>query len=157
MKIRLISVGKTDEKEIQQLIEKYKKRLQHYVAFELDIIPDLKNRKNLSVEQQKIEEGKRILQKITPSDMTILLDEKGKQFTSVDFADELQKIFNMGVKQINFIIGGPYGFSEEVYQVAQRKIALSTMTFSHQMVRVFFVEQIYRAMTIIKNENYHHE
>ncbi len=157
MKIRLISIGKTDEKEIQKLIEKYMKRLQHYVTFQFEIIPDLKNRKNLSIEQQKIEEGKQILQKITPSDITILLDEKGKQFTSVGFAEELQKMFNSGNKQVNFIIGGPYGFAEEVYTAAHKKIALSTMTFSHQMVRIFFVEQVYRAMTIIKNENYHHE
>ncbi len=157
MKIRLISIGKTDEIEIQKLIEKYEKRLKHYVSFELEIIPDLKNRKNLSIEQQKIAEGKLILEKISKSDTTILLDEKGKQFTSVGFANEFQKLFNSGTKEINFIIGGPYGFSKEVYDFASRKIALSTMTFSHQMVRVFFVEQIYRAMTIIRNENYHHE
>ncbi len=157
MKIRLISIGKTDETAIQNLIEKYEKRLKHYIVFQLDIIPDIKNRKNVSIEQQKTAEGKLILQKLSKSDLTILLDEKGKQFTSVGFANEFQKIFNSGIKQVNFIIGGPYGFSKEVYDFANRKIALSTMTFSHQMVRVFFMEQIYRAMTIIKNENYHHE
>lgn len=157
MKIRLISVGKTDEIEIQALIDKYEKRLKHYVSFQSEIIPDLKNRKNLSIEQQKVAEGKLILEKISKSDITILLDEKGKQFTSVNFAKEFQKIFNSGVKQVNFIIGGPYGFSKEVYNFTTRRISLSTMTFSHQMVRIFFVEQIYRAMTIIKNENYHHE
>lgn len=157
MKIRLISIGKTDEIEIQKLVDKYEKRLKYYISFQIEIIPDLKNRKNLSVEQQKIAEGKLILERISKTDTTILLDERGKQFTSVGFADELQKLFNSGVKQINFIIGGPYGFSQEVYDFTSRKIALSTMTFSHQMVRAFFVEQIYRAMTIIKNENYHHE
>ncbi len=157
MKIRLISIGKTDETAVQSLIEKYEERLKHYAVFQLDIIPDIKNRKNLSIEQQKNAEGKLILQKLSKSGLIILLDEKGKQFTSVGFANEFQKIFNSGRKQVDFIIGGPYGFSKEVYDFANRKIALSTMTFSHQMVRVFFMEQIYRAMTIIKNENYHHE
>ncbi|MFV0530588.1 MAG: 23S rRNA (pseudouridine(1915)-N(3))-methyltransferase RlmH [Flavobacteriales bacterium] len=157
MKIRLISIGKTDETEIQNLIEKYEQRLKYYISFEFEVIPDIKNRKKLSIEQQKITEGKLIMEKLSKSEITILLDEKGTQFTSVHFADELQKLFNSGVKKVNFIIGGPYGFSKEVYNFANQKIALSTMTFSHQMVRAFFMEQLYRAMTIIKNENYHHE
>ncbi len=157
MKIRLISIGKTDEEEIQKLIKKYETRLKHYVSFEFLVISDIKNRKNLSIEQQKNAEGKLILEKILKSDLTILLDEKGKQYTSVGFSNEIQKMFNSGIKQINFIIGGPYGFSKDIYNFTNQKIALSTMTFSHQMVRVFFIEQIYRAMTILRNENYHHE
>lgn len=157
MKIKLIVIGKTDDAEVQRLIEKYENRLKHYVSFQIEVIPDLKNRKNLSEEQQKNAEGKLILEKVQSTDITILLDERGKQYSSIGFAQEMQKHFNSGAKQLNFIIGGPFGFSQEVYQFTNRKLSLSQMTFSHQMIRCFFVEQIYRAMTILHNENYHHE
>ena len=128
-----------------------------YIKFELEIIPDLKNSKNLSEASQKEKEGELILKKVQTSDELVLLDEQGKQYSSVDFSDYLQKKMNAGLKQLIFVIGGPYGFSAEVYQRANGKISLSKMTFSHQMVRVFFVEQLYRAFTILKNEPYHHQ
>lgn len=157
MQIRLIAVGKTDHAAIQTLLEEYSKRLGFYVKFELEIIPDLKNSKNLSEASQKEKEGELILKKVQTSDELVLLDEQGKQYSSVDFSDYLQKKMNAGLKQLIFVIGGPYGFSAEVYQRANGKISLSKMTFSHQMVRVFFVEQLYRAFTILKNEPYHHQ
>jgi 23S rRNA (pseudouridine1915-N3)-methyltransferase len=157
MQIRLIAVGKTDNGAIQSLLEEYSKRLGFYIKFELEFIPDLKNSKNLSEASQKEKEGELILKKVQTSDELVLLDEQGKQYSSVDFSDYLQKKMNAGLKQLTFVIGGPYGFSEEVYQRANGKIALSKMTFSHQMVRVFFVEQLYRAFTILKNEPYHHQ
>lgn len=122
----------------------------------MEVIPDIKNAKNLSEAQQKEKEGEMILKKLAPTDILILLDENGKQYTSVDFSNYLQKKMNSGIKQLVFVIGGPYGFSDAVYQKAQGKISLSKMTFSHQMVRLFFVEQVYRAFTILKNEPYHH-
>lgn len=157
MQIRLIAVGKTDHAAIQTLLEEYSKRLGFYIKFEMEIIPDLKNSKNLSEAAQKEKEGELILKKVQTSDELVLLDEQGKQYSSVDFSDYLQKKMNAGLKQLIFVIGGPYGFSEEVYQRANGKISLSKMTFSHQMVRVFFVEQLYRAFTILKNEPYHHQ
>jgi 23S rRNA (pseudouridine1915-N3)-methyltransferase len=157
MQIRLIAVGKTDHVAIQTLLEEYSKRLGFYIKFELEIIPDLKNSKNLSEASQKEKEGELILKKVQTSDELVLLDEQGKQYSSVDFSDYLQKKMNAGLKQLIFVIGGPYGFSDEVYQRANGKISLSKMTFSHQMVRVFFVEQLYRAFTILKNEPYHHQ
>jgi 23S rRNA (pseudouridine1915-N3)-methyltransferase len=157
MQIRLIAVGKTDHAAIQTLLEEYSKRLGFYIKFELEIIPDLKNSKNLSEASQKEKEGEMILKKVQSSDELVLLDEQGKQYSSVDFSDYLQKKMNAGLKQLIFVIGGPYGFSEEVYQRANAKISLSKMTFSHQMVRVFFVEQLYRAFTILKKEPYHHQ
>jgi 23S rRNA (pseudouridine1915-N3)-methyltransferase len=157
MQIRLIAVGKTDHAAIQSLVEEYSKRLGFYIKFELEIIPDLKNSKNLSESSQKEKEGELILKKVQTSDELVLLDEQGKQYSSVDFSEYLQKKMNAGLKQLIFVIGGPYGFSEEVYQRANGKISLSKMTFSHQMVRVFFVEQLYRAFTILKNEPYHHQ
>lgn len=156
MTIKLLAIGKTDSQELQVLIASYENRLKHYVKFELEIVPDIKNSKNLSESQQKEKEGKQILKKITATDVLVLLDEKGKQSSSVDFSKFLQKKMNSGIKQLVFVIGGPYGFSEEVYQKAQGKISLSAMTFSHQMVRLFFVEQLYRAFTILRNEPYHH-
>jgi 23S rRNA (pseudouridine1915-N3)-methyltransferase len=134
----------------------YENRLKHYVRFELDIIPDIKNVKNLSETQQKEKEGELILKKLNPTDVLILLDESGKQFSSVEFSDYLQKKMNAGIKQLVLVIGGPYGFSDDIYTKAQAKISLSKMTFSHQMVRLFIVEQLYRAFTILKNEPYHH-
>ena len=157
MNIKLIAVGKTDHKNLQLLINEYQKRLSFYIKFELEIIPDIKNVKNLTESQQKEKEGELILSKLLPTDQLILLDENGKNFSSIDFAAELQKKMNSGIKTLVFVIGGPYGFSTEVYSKAQGKIALSAMTFSHQMVRLFFIEQLYRAFTILKNEPYHHQ
>ena len=157
MNIRLITIGKTDNKNLQTLIEDYSKRLSFYVKFDLEIIPDIKNVKNLSEGQQKEKEGELILSKITATDQLILLDENGKTFNSVGFSDYLQKKMNAGIKTLVFVIGGPYGFSETVYQKANGKVSLSEMTFSHQMVRLFVIEQLYRGFTILKNEPYHHQ
>lgn len=157
MNIRLIAIGKTDNKNLQSLIDEYTKRLSFYVKFDLEIIPDIKNVKNLSEAQQKEKEGELILAKINSTDHLILLDENGKTFSSVGFSDYLQKKMNAGIKTLVFVIGGPYGFSEHVYQKAQGKVSLSEMTFSHQMVRLFIIEQIYRGFTILRNEPYHHQ
>ena len=155
MKIKLIAIGKTDNSALQALIDDYLKRLSFYIKFELEIITDIKNVKNLSEAQQKEKEGELVLAKISPMDHLILLDEDGKSFSSVAFSDELQKKMNAGIKTLVFVIGGPYGFSDQVYAKANGKIALSKMTFSHQMVRLFFIEQVYRGFTILKNEPYH--
>ena len=157
MTIKLIVLGKTYSTQLNQLIEEYQNRLKHYIRFELEIIPDIKNTKNLSEKQQKEKEGEAILNKLNPTDLLILLDENGKQKTSVEFSEYLQKKMNSGLKQLVFVIGGPYGFSDAVYQKSQGKISLSKMTFSHQMVRLFMVEQLYRAFTILRNEPYHHQ
>lgn len=157
MKIKLLVIGKTDDKNLLQLISTYQNRLQHYIKFELEVIPDIKNVKNLSQLQQKEKEGSLILQRLQPSDQLILLDEKGKEFRSVEFANWLQKKMNSGIKQLVLVIGGPYGFSNEVYTKANGKISLSKMTFSHQMIRLFVVEQLYRGFSILRNEPYHHE
>ena len=156
MTIKLIAIGKTDSRELQSLIANYVKRLGYYIKFEFEIIPDIKNAKNLSEAQQKRKEGELILGKISSSDILVLLDEKGKQFSSVEFSTILQKRMNSGIKCLNLVIGGPYGFSEVIYQRANQTISLSKMTFSHQMVRLFVVEQVYRAFTILRNEPYHH-
>ncbi len=156
MTIKLIAVGKTDNKQLQQLIEDYFKRLQHYIKFQIEIIPDIKNVKHLSEEQQKSKEGELLLKQVANADVLVLLDENGKHYTSVEFSNYLQKHMNSGIKQLIFAIGGPYGFSQDVYTRANQRIALSKMTFSHQMVRLFFVEQLYRGFTILKNEPYHH-
>jgi 23S rRNA (pseudouridine1915-N3)-methyltransferase len=157
MNIKLITIGKTDNKNLQSLIEEYSKRLNFYVKFDLEIIPDIKNVKNLSEARQKEKEGELILSKITPTDHLILLDENGKTFNSVGFSDFLQKKMNAGIKTLVFVIGGPDGFSDTVYKQAIGKVSLSEMTFSHQMVRLFVVEQIYRGFTILRNEPYHHQ
>src|SRR5690606_20974431 len=157
MNIKLLAIGKTDNKSLQSLIDEYNKRLSFYIKFDLDIIHDIKNVKNLSEGEQKQKEGELILAKLSATDHLILLDENGKSFSSVGFADELQKKMNAGIKTLVFVIGGPYGFSEEVYQKANGKISLSAMTFSHQMVRLFVTEQIYRGFTILRNEPYHHQ
>ena len=156
MTIKLLAIGKTDNKQLQTLIDDYEKRLSHYIKFEFEIIPDLKKVKNLSETQQKDKEGDLILAKLNPTDTLILLDENGKQMHSVAFSEYLQKYMNSGIKQVVFVIGGPYGFSEAIYAKAQGKLSLSKMTFSHQMIRLFMVEQFYRAFTILKNEPYHH-
>ncbi|WP_177765933.1 23S rRNA (pseudouridine(1915)-N(3))-methyltransferase RlmH [Flavobacterium sp. I3-2] len=157
MNIKLLAIGKTDNKALQTLIDDYTKRLSFYVKFDLEVIADIKNVKNLSEKQQKEKEGELILSKIGSSDHMILLDENGKTFSSVGFSEELQKKMNAGIKTLVFVIGGPYGFSDEVYKKANGKISLSAMTFSHQMVRLFVIEQIYRSFTILKNEPYHHQ
>ncbi len=157
MNIKLLTIGKTDNKALQSLIDDYTKRLSFYIKFDLEIIPDIKNVKNLSESQQKEKEGELILAKLTSTDQLILLDEKGTTFSSVGFSDYLQKKMNSGAKNLVFVIGGPYGFSDEVYQKAQGKISLSLLTFSHQMVRLFFIEQLYRGFTILRNEPYHHQ
>lgn len=157
MQITLLAIGKTDSSQLEQLISNYEKRLKHYVRFEFTIIPDLKNRKVLTEEQQKEKEGTLILDKINPSDTLLLLDEKGQQFTSLAFADYLQKKMNAGIKNLVLAIGGPYGFSPAVYERSNGKISLSKMTFSHQMIRLFLVEQLYRGFTILRNEPYHHQ
>lgn len=156
MKITLLVVGKTTDSHIEALIQEYQKRLTHYLPFTLQVIPELKNTKALTSEQQKQAEGELILRTITPATDLILLDEHGKEYRSIEFADYIQKRMSSG-RDVVFVVGGPYGFSEAIYQRANGKISLSKMTFSHQMVRLFFVEQIYRAMTILRGEPYHHE
>ncbi|PIB23652.1 23S rRNA (pseudouridine(1915)-N(3))-methyltransferase RlmH [Maribacter sp. 4U21] len=157
MTIKLLVIGKTDSTQLEQLIAVYQKRLGYYINFKMEVIPDLKKTKNLSQEQQKEKEGALILKQLVSTDTLILLDEGGKQFSSIDFSGYLQKKMNSGLKQLVFVIGGPYGFSDSVYKAASGKISLSKMTFSHQMVRLFMVEQLYRAFTILKNEPYHHQ
>ncbi|WP_299228844.1 23S rRNA (pseudouridine(1915)-N(3))-methyltransferase RlmH [uncultured Psychroserpens sp.] len=157
MTIKLLAIGKTDNKQLQSLIEDYQKRLGFYVKFEFEIIPDLKKVKHLTENQQKQKEGELILNKLNTSDVIILLDENGKQLDSVAFSQYLQKHMNSGIKQLVFIIGGPYGFSSEIYQKANGKLSFSKMTFSHQMIRLFVVEQLYRGFTILRNEPYHHQ
>lgn len=157
MKIKLICVGKTVNKYLIEGEKEYLNRLNHYNKVEKIEIPEIKNAKNLSQEQIKKSEGELILKHIQPGDQIILLDENGSTFSSTKFADFMQKKFNGGGKNMLFIVGGAYGFSDEVYVLANDKISLSKMTFSHQMVRLFFLEQIYRAFTILKGEPYHHE
>ena len=157
MQIKLIAIGKTDNPHLQSLITDYIKRLGFYCRFEFEILPDIKNAKNLSQLQQKEKEGELILKKLQSSDDLVLLDEHGKTYSSISYADWIQKKMNAGTKQLIFVIGGPYGFSEAVYARANCKISFSSMTFSHQMIRLFFVEQLYRAFTILKNEPYHHQ
>ena len=157
MKITLLVIGKTEADYLKKGIDVYLKRLEHYLPFSLEVIPALKNTKNLTEEQQKQKEGELILTQIKPGDYLVLLDENGKQFSSVKFAGYIEKMMIAGTRSMIFVIGGPYGFSEQVYQKANSKISLSEMTFSHQMVRLIFVEQVYRAMTILKGEPYHHQ
>lgn len=156
MQITLLVVGKTTDKTLDSLIADYQKRLTHYIPFQMRVIPELKNAKSLSFEQQKTLEGQEILKVVGPTAFVVLLDEHGKEYRSVEFADYLQKRMSAG-QDMFFVVGGPYGFSPEVYARANGKISLSQMTFSHQMIRLIFVEQIYRAMTILRGEPYHHE
>ena len=156
MKITLLVVGKTTSAQVESLIQEYQKRLTHYIPFALQVIPELKNTKALTPDQQKQAEGELILRAVAQSADLVLLDEHGKEFRSIEFADYIQKKMSSG-RDVVFVVGGPYGFSEAVYQRANGKISLSKMTFSHQMVRLFFVEQIYRAMTILRGEPYPHE
>lgn len=157
MKITLLAIGKTDNAQLQNLMQDYIKRLGFYISFEMIVIPDIKQAKNLSEANQKQFEGEEILKRTTTADVLILLDEKGKTYTSEGFAEFLQKKMNSGLKNLVFAIGGPYGFSEAIYNRANGKISLSAMTFSHQMVRLFFIEQLYRGFTILRNEPYHHK
>lgn len=156
MKILLLVIGKTDEDYLITGIKKYVGRLGHYVSFEMKEIPDIRNRKTLSEDQQKKAESFLLLQQLQPGDHVVLLDENGSSYTSVAFAENLEKLMASGAKRIVFVIGGPYGFAQEVYDKSNAKMALSAMTFSHQMVRLIFVEQLYRAFTILKGEPYHH-
>lgn len=157
MNIELIVVGKTDMREVEALVAMYTKRLNHYVRFAITTIADVRNTKKLSEAEQKRLEGEAILKLITDSDHLMLLDEHGAEYRSIEFADMLQRRMLSGTKRLVFLIGGPYGFSDAVYQRANSKISLSKMTFSHQIVRAIFTEQLYRAFTILKNEPYHHE
>lgn len=156
MRISLLMVGKTTDPRLISLIEDYRKRLIHYAPFELVVLPDLKNTKSLSEEQIKTAEGEAILRFVTPSMDVVLLDEHGREFRSIEYAEWLQKKMGSG-KDLTLVIGGPYGFSEAVYQRADGKVSLSRMTFSHQMIRIMVIEQTYRAMTILRGEPYHHE
>ncbi len=157
MKIELLVVGKTNNTHLIQLFEDYEKRLKHYISFKFTMIPELKNTKNSSIAEQKEKEADLILKRLDEQDQVILLDEHGKEFGSVEFAQWLEKSSITGTKNMVFIIGGPFGFSQRVYSRAKSMLSLSKMTFSHQMIRVFFIEQLYRAMTILKGEPYHNE
>lgn len=157
MKFVFLMIGKTNGESLQKLIEDYQNRVQHYLNFETVVIPELKNTKNLSVLEQKEKEAEIILKTIDNQDNVILLDEKGKQFGSVAFADYLEKKMHSSAKRMVFVVGGPFGFSQKIYDRANGMISMSPMTFSHQMIRLIFIEQLYRAMTIIRGENYHHE
>ena len=157
MKIVLLTIGKTSEKYLIEGIAQYQKRLKHYTQFEILEIPNLKNAKNFSNAEIIKKEGELILKQLQNSDHLVLLDDKGKDFTSPKYAQKLQQWMLSGKKRVVFVVGGAYGFSEQVYKRGNEKISLSKMTFSHQMVRLFFVEQLYRAFTILNNEPYHHE
>ena len=157
MNIELIVVGKTDMKEVEALISMYSKRLNHYVRFAITTLADVRNTKKLSEAEQKRLEGEAILRLMNDSDHVVLLDERGQELRSIEFADLIQRRMSAGTKRLLFVIGGPYGFSEAVYQRANSMLSLSRMTFSHQIVRAIFTEQLYRAFTILKNEPYHHE
>jgi 23S rRNA (pseudouridine1915-N3)-methyltransferase len=157
MKIILLTVGKTTDSNLIKLQEEYQNRLKFYIPFEMVVVPELKNTKNISINEQLDKEADMLLKQFETSDEIILLDEKGKQFTSVGFSDFLAKKMLSSVKRVIFVVGGPYGFSNRIYNKANNKISLSSMTFSHQMIRLIFIEQVYRAMTILKGEPYHHE
>lgn len=157
MKFALLAVGRTVEKHYITAINDYVERIKHYTPFDMEVIPELKNTKSLSMEQQKEKEGELILKALQPGDVVVLLDEHGKEFRSIEFAEWAEKKMHTVNKRLVFIIGGPYGFSKDVYAAAQEKISLSKMTFSHQMIRLIFVEQLYRAMNILAGGPYHHE
>lgn len=157
MKTLLLTIGETDQKYIKEGITDYVKRLSFYIPFESKVIPDLKNRSSLSLENQKEKEGQLILNHVSAGDFLVLLDERGSELSSIEFSKWMEKKMVAGMRQLIFVVGGPYGFSKSVYDRANNLVSLSKLTFSHQMVRLIFVEQLYRAMTIIKNEPYHHE
>lgn len=157
MKSLLIAIGKTDETYLNAGIDKFADRIAHYAPFEFKILPDVKRTKGITEEQQKSAEANMLLAELTPADIVVLLDEKGREYTSVEFATYINKVNISGAKRLVFIIGGPYGFSQQIYDRANDKISLSRMTFSHQMVRLIFLEQLYRAHTILRGEPYHHQ
>ncbi len=157
MEITLITIGKTTTDYIQTGIDEYCKRLKRYIPFSIKCLPDIKNSRKLTETQQKEEEGKLILSEVSSSDNVVLLDERGDMLTSRGFADFIQKGMLGGKKRLVFIVGGPYGFSQDVYAIANSKLSFSRMTFSHEMIRLFFTEQVYRAMTILRGEPYHHD
>src|SRR5690554_982133 len=157
MKVVLLSVGETDNEYFARIIEDYKKKVNFYLPFELSFVPDVKNRKNLSINEFKEEEGKKLLAVLHATDQVVLLDDKGKQVDSPGFARYMEKKMVSVPKRLVFVVGGPYGFSREVHDRANERLSLSAMTFTHQMVRMVFAEQLYRAMTILNNEPYHHE
>lgn len=157
MKATLILIGKTADKRYAELIFEYTNRLKHYINFEINTIPELKNTKSLTSEQQKNSEAELIIKNLQPSDYIVLLDEHGKEMRSIEMADWMKRKMNTINKRIVFIIGGPYGFSQKIYDIANEKLSMSKMTFSHQMIRFIFVEQLYRSMTILNGEPYHHE
>lgn len=157
MRITLLTIGKTDRSDLSALIDVYVKRLGHYLPFDLKVLPDVKRSPKTTPELQKEQEGRELLRQIEPTDWLVLFDERGGRYTSVGFADYLQEQMNRGQRRVVFAIGGAYGFSPEVYARANAQITLSSMTFSHQMVRLFAAEQLYRAMTILRGEPYHHE
>ena len=157
MKTTLLVVGKTVEKHYITIINDYTERVKHYISFDIEVIPELKNTKSLTQEQQKEKEGELILKALQPGDTVVLLDESGKEFRSVEFASWMERKLNTVNKRLVFVIGGPYGFSPSVYAATSEKLSLSKMTFSHQMIRILFVEQLYRAMNILNGGAYHHE
>ncbi len=157
MKIALLQVGKTSDKNISEVFDLYSGRIRKYSAFELITVPELKNTKNMAITEQKKMEGKKILQIVASDDYVVLLDERGKEMRTVEFARWMEKMFMLTGKRIVFVIGGPWGFSDEIYERADSKIALSKLTFPHQLVRLLFIEQLYRVFTVIKGEPYHHE
>ena len=157
MKIALLQTGKTTDKHIAEAVDLYASRIKKYSVFEIITLPDLKNTRNMSVQEHKMKEGKKIIQSISVDDYVILLDERGKELRTVEFSGWVEKIFMLPKKRIMFIIGGPWGFSDEVYGRADFRMSLSKMTFPHQLVRLLFLEQLYRVFTIIKGEPYHHE
>lgn len=157
MKLLLLVVGKTTDKHLDALIQQYVERVKHYMPFEIEVIPELKNAKSLTFEQQKEREGELIAKTLREGDYLVLLDEGGREFRSMEFANYLDKKQASVSRRLVFVIGGPYGFSQKIYDMAKEKVSLSKMTFSHQMVRLFITEQIYRAMTILRGEPYHHE
>ncbi len=157
MKIGLIQTGKTTDRNISEVAELYRSRINKYSVFEIITLPDQKNTRNMSVEEQKLKEGKKMLQAISSDDYIILLDEKGKEMKTIEFSGLMEKNFMLPRKRIVFMIGGPWGFSDEIFQRADMILSLSKMTFPHQLVRLLFLEQLYRVFTIIKGEPYHHE
>ena len=157
MKSLFIVIGKTTDKRLETLIDEYVQRINHYISFEIIVIPELKNAKNLSFEQQKSEEAELLKRQLQPGDYLVLLDEHGRERRSVEFAQWMQKRMTAAPRRLVFVVGGPYGFAPEIHKMAQEEISLSLMTFSHQMIRLLFTEQVYRAMTIIRGEPYHHE
>lgn len=157
MKVTLIVVGKTLEQYFVKAIQEYTDRVNHYIGFNIEVIPELRNTKSLSTDQQKEKEADLILKALQPGDVVVLLDEHGKEYRSIEFAQWMERKMHTVNKRLVFVVGGPYGFSPRVYEAAHEKLSLSKMTFSHQMIRLIFVEQIYRAMSILNNSPYHHE